>query len=65
MEHPRINQNAWTKEEDTALVGLARKYNKRHWEKVAQELGVTNFTSDAFYHFCNLCFTIDVTKFPV
>ena len=40
MEHPRINQNTWTKEEDTALVGLARKYNKRHWEKVAEELGV-------------------------
>ena len=40
LEHPAINHSKWTKEEDNELLNLSKKYNQRHWEKIAQELGV-------------------------
>jgi hypothetical protein len=39
-ESPMINRMPWTKDEDTKLVKMAKKYHGFHWEAVAKELGV-------------------------
>ncbi len=39
-ESPLINKEGWTKEEDTKLFTLAKKYKAHNWELVAKELGV-------------------------
>ena len=40
LEHPAINHSNWTKKEIVKLQSLAKKYKNRHWEKIAEELGV-------------------------
>ncbi|XP_065059331.1 uncharacterized protein LOC135686883 isoform X3 [Rhopilema esculentum] len=51
IEHPCINQSKWTKEEDTKLVSLARKYSNRHWERIAQDLGTFRTPVQCFQRF--------------
>ncbi|XP_066932814.1 uncharacterized protein [Clytia hemisphaerica] len=36
--HPSINQNKFTKEEDSKLIKLAKKYKNHRWEDIAKEL---------------------------
>eukprot|EP00794_Sanderia_malayensis_P006770 gene6770-7532_t len=49
LDHPRINQSPWTNEEDAELVLIARKYNNRHWERIAEELGVDHANTDSMF----------------
>ncbi|XP_047126690.1 uncharacterized protein LOC105845985 isoform X1 [Hydra vulgaris] len=41
--HPSINQSKFTKEEDSKIIKLAKKYENCEWEKIAKEIG-TNRT---------------------
>ena len=40
--HPSINQSKFTKEEDSKLIKLARKYKDCSWENIAKELNVSH-----------------------
>ncbi|TNM89825.1 hypothetical protein fugu_004059 [Takifugu bimaculatus] len=37
--HPSINKSGWSQEEVDTLKQLSRKYEERHWETIAAELG--------------------------
>eukprot|EP00923_Selenidium_pygospionis_P038008 GHVN01066479.1.p1 GENE.GHVN01066479.1~~GHVN01066479.1.p1 ORF type:complete len:1070 (+),score=151.47 GHVN01066479.1:910-4119(+) len=41
MHHhdPTVNRGPWTKDEDLRIIALAAKYNGRHWQHVAYEIG--------------------------
>ena len=39
--HPSINHDKFTKEEDAKILKLAKKYKNHNWEKIAQELNVS------------------------
>eukprot|EP00918_Siedleckia_nematoides_P012093 GHVU01026529.1.p1 GENE.GHVU01026529.1~~GHVU01026529.1.p1 ORF type:complete len:258 (+),score=31.02 GHVU01026529.1:740-1513(+) len=41
MHHhdPTVNRGPWTKDEDLKIIALAAKYEGRHWQHVAWELG--------------------------
>jgi len=38
--HPSVKKSSWTPEEIDRLQELVKKYGERHWEAVAQEMGV-------------------------
>uniref|UniRef100_A0A3B3H871 Small nuclear RNA activating complex, polypeptide 4 n=1 Tax=Oryzias latipes TaxID=8090 RepID=A0A3B3H871_ORYLA len=38
--HPSINKKTWSKEEVQQLKEVSARYNNRHWETIAQELGM-------------------------
>lgn len=40
VDHPEINNDEWTKEEDKLLLSLVSKYQEHDWETIAQELDV-------------------------
>lgn len=37
--HPKINKNAWSKEEDRRLEELVKEHGMHDWDRVAEELG--------------------------
>lgn len=39
--HPSINKTRWSQEEVQQLKEISRKHEERHWEIIAQELGVS------------------------
>lgn len=49
VAHPLINQEKFTKEEDSVILRLAKKFNNYQWEAVARELAVCLNTF--FYQF--------------
>ncbi|XP_041854563.1 snRNA-activating protein complex subunit 4 isoform X2 [Melanotaenia boesemani] len=38
--HPSVNKTSWSKEEVQQLKEISRKHQERHWERIAEELGM-------------------------
>lgn len=39
--HPSINKSTWDRDEIAKLADIAEKYKMRHWEQIAESLGVS------------------------